>query len=454
MSGATSTAERLRARPVPAWFEDAKLGIFVHWGPYSVPAFAPLAEDFQLEGMSFARNPYAEWYRNTMRIEGSPTRAHHAERYGVDFPYERFGERFSAAIRGWDPLAWADLFRRAGARYAVLTTKHHDGFLLWPSEHRNPKAPDYVASRDVVGELAAAVRSRGLRMGLYYSGGLDWLWHDVLIDSPAALLAAIPRDPAYVAYASAHWRELVDRYLPCSMWNDIGFPGDEANVWSLFEDFYAHVPDGVTNDRFRLAPGPDGPAPVVHCDFRTPEYRAVREIRAKKWELCRGIGSSFGYNAQETDAQYLSPARLVALLVDVVSKNGNLLLDVGPTAEGEIPAPQRTRLEALGAWLDVCGDAIYGTRPWIRAEGRCADGRPVRFTRKGDTLYAIVLGTPAGRTLVLEDVPVPAGARVRRLGDAQPLDWRAVGSDLAISLPDQLPESPAHAFEITGVLPD
>jgi alpha-L-fucosidase len=439
----------MQPRALPAWFASAKLGIFIHWGPYSVPAYAPVASEFDLERLSFAKNPYAEWYRNSMRIEGSPTRAHHLARYGADFPYERFAASFDSGILGWDPLGWADLFRRAHARYAVLTTKHHDGFLLWPSAHRNPKAPDYVASRDLVGELTAAVRSRGLRMGLYYSGGLDWLWHDVVIDSPPALLAAIPRDPAYVAYASAHWRELALRYRPCSMWNDIGFPGDESNLLSLFEHYYRNVPDGVINDRFRLAPGPDGPAPTVHCDFRTPEYRTVREIRPKKWELCRGIGSSFGYNACETDADYLSPARLVCLLADVVSKNGNLLLDVGPTAAGEIPEPQRVRLEALGAWLDVNGAAIFDTEPWTRAEGRTACGTPVRFTRRGDSLYAIVLGSPPGRSVVLEGVTLASCApRALRLGDDAPIEVRAQGTDTALALREPLPGALAHVFEI------
>jgi len=262
------------------------------------------------------------------------------------------------------------------------------------------------------------------------------------------MLRAIPQDPAYVAYASAHWRELTERYRPCAMWNDIGFPGDEANVLALFEHYYAHVPDGVINDRFRLGPGPEGTAPIVHCDFRTPEYRTVREIRPKKWELCRGIGSSFGYNAEETEAHYLAPAALVALLADVVAKHGNLLLDVGPTATGEIPAPQRARLEALGAWLDRSGDAIFGTRPWTRAEGRTADGTPVRFTRRGDILYAIVVGTPPGRALVLEDVGAAPGARVRRLGDDAPVEWRMQGADLALALRAPLPDALAHAFEI------
>jgi alpha-L-fucosidase len=435
-------------RPLPAWFADAKLGIFVHWGPYSVPGWAPVVDAVDLAGSFFRTNPYAEWYRNSMRVPGSPTQAHHAATYGTDYPYERFGEAFDAASLDWDPLDWADLFRRARAGYVVLTSKHHDGFLLWPSRTRNPKAPEWAASRDLVGELAAAVRSRGLRMGLYYSGGLDWRWHDVVLEQAADLARAIPRDPGYVAYALAHWRELIERYRPCSLWNDIGFPGDDAGVLRLFDDYYAAVPEGVVNDRFKLAPGPNGLEPRVPCDFRTPEYARVTEIRAKKWELCRGIGHSFGWNRAETESHYLSPRALVHLLVDVVSKNGNLLLDVGPEASGAIPPPQRERLVALGAWLDACGDAIFGTRPWLRAEGRTADGVDVRFTRRGDALYAVLLDAPPRASFVLEGVLASPDLRVRRLGDARTPGARPVAGGLEIALAAPLSGSEAYAFEI------
>ncbi len=447
VSSSTVSDDGRGERPVPAWFADAKLGIFVHWGPYSVPGWAPLVDSVVL-GQSFLANPYAEWYANSMRVSGSPTQAHHAATYGASYRYERFGDAFNAASLDWDPLDWADLFRGAHARYVVLTTKHHDGFLLWPSRVRNPKAPGWVASRDLVGELAAAVRSRGLRMGLYYSGGLDWLWHDVVIESASDLVRAIPRDPEYVAYALAHWRELVERYRPCSMWNDIGFPGDDAEVLRLFADYYAAVPDGVINDRFKLAPGPHGLEPRVPCDFRTPEYARVPEIRAKKWELCRGIGNSFGWNRAETEAHYLSPRALVHLLVDTVSKNGNLLLDVGPLPGGEIPAPQRERLLALGAWLDVCGEAIFGTRPWLRAEGRTADGVDVRFTQSDHALYAVLLDAPAGPTFVLEGIAAPRDVRVRRLGEARAPAARPVDDGLEISFPAALSGTDAYALEI------
>jgi alpha-L-fucosidase len=474
------TKSSLRTRPRPGWYDDAKLGIFVHWGPQSVPGWAPTAGEYAKllaeRGWHywFANNPYAEWYQNTLKIPGSPTQAYHLRTYGADYPYDNFVPLFEQATQRWDPGAWADTFAQAGARYVVLTTKHHDGYLLWPSEHPNPKQPGHRSKRDLVGELSGAVRGRDMRMGLYYSGGLDWSFEGRPIQDLPDLFARIPTGHEYAAYVDAHWRELIARYQPSVLWNDIAYPAG-TNTLNLFADYYNAVPDGVVNDRFAqynlgregslryqtilwavkmLAPpllrwrGTAAAPAGAHADFRTPEYAAFARIARTKWETCRGIGYSFCYNRAETDAHMIDPVELVRMFVDIVSKNGNLLLNVGPMADGTIPEIQLSRLWALGAWLKVNGEAIFGTRPWVRAEGLTADGVAVRFTRRDKTLYAILLGTPSSAQIKLMSLSVPAGASITLLSRAGSLAWTQEGENLAVTLPGRLPDAPAYALRI------
>jgi alpha-L-fucosidase len=268
------TFESLRQHPVPAWFNDAKLGIFVHWGAYSVPGWAVRSEGSQFEQAAakgweyaFAHNPYAEWYLNTLSIDGSPTATYHAATFGEGFSYDGFSPIFNSAMRGWDPAAWAALFAAAGARYVVPGTKHHDGFLMWPSRHPNPFKQDWHAERDLIGELATAVRAHGMRYGLYYSGGLDWTFQGLPIRNLPEMFAAIPQRDDYVRYVDAHWRELIERYEPAVLWNDIGYPG-AAHSEQLFADYYNRAPDGLVNNRFDMRGTIKGTA---HCDFITPE---------------------------------------------------------------------------------------------------------------------------------------------------------------------------------------
>jgi len=472
----------LKLHPVPGWFDDAKLGIFIHWGPYSVPGWAPrtgnLREVVAQHGDAhwFTHNPYAEWYCQAMQIDGSPTQRYHAETYGAHTPYAAFGPQFNAAARKWDPLLWADLFRRSGARYVVMVAKHHDGFLMWPSATRNPYRPDWRAERDCVGELTAAVRANKLQMGLYYSGGLDFTFKDVVIRDFADMLTAIPNDPAYTAYADAHWRELIERYAPAVLWNDIGYPAS-ADLPALLAYYYNTVPHGAVNDRFTQANLPGfGNLPGlarklirwivrralthphsliarlqtggIHCDFRTPEYATYAKITAQKWEATRGMGRSFGYNRNEQPDDLISAQDLVHLLADVVSKNGNLLLNVGPMADGTIPPAQVERLEKLGAWLKINGEAIFGTRPWDRAEGKTDAGLPVRFTQKDNALYAIILGKPRSDQLEIHALSAPETASVYVLGYNAPFAWQRRGSALALTLPRTLPATPAVALKI------
>jgi alpha-L-fucosidase len=446
------TFESLRQHAVPDWFHDAKLGIFVHWGAYAVPGWAPLTEASQFEQAAqkgweytFAHNPYAEWYLNTLSFDDSPTRAYHNATYGEGFSYDNFGPMFNAAMRGWDPQSWAALFAAAGARYVVPGTKHHDGFLMWPSAHPSPFKQAWHADRDLIGELATAVRARGMRYGLYYSGGLDWTFGGFPISSLPTLFGAIPQTADYARYADAHWRELIDRYEPSVLWNDIGYP-DAGGAEQLFADYYNRMPDGIINNRFDFRGTMAGAA---HCDFITPEYSTLAEISARKWESCRGIGHSFGYNRNETAAEYMTGEAIIHLLVDIVSKNGNLLLNVGPTASGEIPWAQAMRLLELGHWLDVNGDAIYGTRPWRTASGTTGDGIDVRFTQRGGGLYAIVLGTPAAASVTIRDLALNDGAKIELLGYTAPLAWANEAGGVRIELPSTLAPSPAISFRIS-----
>jgi alpha-L-fucosidase len=491
--GTRSTLAALRERPLPAWFEDAKLGIFIHWGLFSIPAFAArldhISDAFSLHyEQGVVRTPYTEWYDNAIRVPGSPSAEFHAKTYGGR-PYAEFRGPFAAGLERWRPDEWARLFRRAGAGYVVLVTKHHDGYCLWPSDVRNPMREGWTTGRDVVGELAAAVRAEGLRFGVYYSGGIDWSWNPRPVRTLAEFVGSAPRG-GYPAYAEAQVRELVERYQPSVLWNDISWPTDLDTLVRLMRDYYRAVPEGVVNDRWmhrNLALRLMGLRPVqrlvdaflsratrraaargeesrgivpprpAHYDFRTPEYTTFDEITARKWEATRGMTASFGYNRNDREEDYETPEALLHSFVDTVSKNGNLLLNVGPRGEdAAIPEPQVRRLELLGEWLAANGGAIRGTRPWTRAAGETADGIPVRFTRGRDeqgreSLNAILLGTPANDELVLPDLAAEPETTVTRMADGRELAVRSGDTGLRISLPEPLPPAPAHAFRITPV---
>ena len=433
------TEASLATHPVPDWFRDAKLGIFIHWGLYSVPGYAPReAEEFseKKKNENKALNPYAEWYYNTLLIDGSPTQKFHRNAYGADFNYYNFAKTFKAASKEWNPDVWAELFSQTGARYVVLTTKHHDGFALWPSKVANPHLPPELShsDRDLVGELTRAVRAHGMKMGFYYSGLYDWSFKPGPIKDPASRLEARTQTPDYLAYADAQWRELISSYSPDIVWNDIGYsPG--SDLLKIAADYYNTHPEGVINNRWK---------PFNLGDFTTPEYARMDAISAKPWEECRGLGKSFGLNRIEGPDETIAPGALVDLLVDIVSKNGNLLLDVGPEPDGTIPAIQVDRLNQLGAWLKQNGEAIFSTRPWIRAEGKTREGGDVRFTTKGKTLYAILLGRPGGSTVTLIDVP--GFSKAALLGTSDSVGVTVAGTDLTLSLPPSLPG--AHAWAI------
>lgn len=438
----TPTWPSLEAHQVPAWFQDAKLGIFIHWGLYSVPAWAtPSGELGKVsKDQWFAHNPYAEWYLNTLRITDSPTYKHHVETYGKDFDYYRFAETFNQQNKKWEPDQWAALFQKTGARYVVLTTKHHDGFRLWPSQVANPKVAreKLTAQRDLVGELTSAVRSHGMKMGVYYSGGLDWTFTSEPIRTMPDLMARVPQSVEYARYADAHWRELIERYQPCVMWNDISYP-KAGQIPELFAEYYNTVPDGVINNRFG----------VKFADFTTPEYAKYDKIMQQKWEACRGLGFSFGYNQVEGPEQVIAPDKLVALFVDIVSNNGNLLLNIGPKPDGSISEIQLDRLHKLGDWLAVNGEGIFGSRPWNRAKAASGE-TDVRFTQNNGSLYVFYLKGGSGKTLLVPGVSAGPQSKAAILGSSVEVAVSSSQDGLVLTpAGGQVPPSLALTVKIT-----
>jgi len=458
----------VNSHPLPDWFDAAKFGIFIHWGLYSIPAFAPRGQDYAerlLKGdLAFGESPYAEWYQNSLRIEGSPVQQYHAKTYGADFRYEKFAPLFNEQIHNWDPGAWAGQFARAGAGYVVLVTKHHDGFLMWNSRHSNPRTPNWQASRDIAGELSRAVNAQGMKMGFYYSSLLDWSFTPAPITSLAELFAGSDTSQEYLAYIENHWLELIERYDPWILWSDIGCPPG-IDLPRLFAHYYNRKPEGVVNDRWMQLPkflfnrpgrfiltkmlagmDPSRQPKPAHCDFVTPEYATLDHIEAKKWETCRGIGNSFGYNQFESAGDYQKAEDLIRLLADVVSKNGNLLLNVGPLPDGSIPPLQAQALDGMGSWLKVNGEAIYSTHPWVRFTDPTENGAEVRYTSRDRTLYIIIMQRPADGILALP--PEAAGGDTTLLATGDKLQVDISGDVPTLKLPHGETASPVPVIKV------
>lgn len=364
------TWQSLNNRPIPQWFTNAKFGIFIHWGLYSVPSWAT---NSNADG--FGSN-YAEWYWE--RLNNTKLKIHkefvdfHEKTYGPNFKYQDFAPLFKCEL--FNPAQWADVFKNAGAKYVVLTSKHHDGFALWPSrESWNWNAVDAGPHRDLAGDLANAVKKTGLHMGFYYS---LYEWYNPLYKQDVK------------KYVDQHMlpqlKDLVMRYNPDIIWPD-GEWDQSDTVWRSREYLswlYNESPvknTVVTNDRWGGGRNNGG--------FSTTEYGSGKSSLEKPWEECRGIGESFGFNRNENLQQYVSSEKLVHMLIDIVSRGGNLLLNIGPAADGTIPVIMQQRLKDMGDWLKVNGEAIYETSAWLKTpKNKPAD---IFFTRKGNDLYVI-----------------------------------------------------------------
>ncbi len=446
---------------VPEWYRDAKFGIFIHWGVYSVPAFD------------------SEWYPRNMYKVGEIAYKHHVDTYGPQsqFGYKDFIPRFRA--EKFDEREWAELFRKAGAKYVVPVAEHHDGFPMYDCSFTEWSAAKMGPNRDIVGELARAVRAEGLHFGASSHRAEHWWFYDqgMLFDSdvkdprnaglygPAEPEKTQP-DKAYLDNWLARTAEIVDKYKPELVWFDwwIEQPAFESYK-QKFASFYYN----------RGAEWKRGVA-INYKNQGFPEHAAVLDIERGKldtlrplfWQTDTSVSiKSWGYIENDS---FRSTDSLVDDLIDIVSKNGCLLLNIGPRADGTIPEEVQKILLDMGKWLAVNGDAIYGTRPWkIPGEGptqvvggsfkdtagKSFTAQDIRFTTRENKLYAIALAWPENRKLTIKSLAAgaPNSPRkieaVRLLGAKSRLEWKQTKEGLSVEFPAEKPCDYAFALEIS-----
>ena len=464
--------ESLRSYEVPEWYKDAKFGIFIHWGAYSVPAYGN------------------EWYPRNMYSSGSDEYKHHTATYGTQdkFGYKDFLPMFKA--EHFDPSAWAELFKKAGAKYVIPVAEHHDGFAMYDSALSDWTAVKMGPHRDTTGELAKAVRAAGLHFGL----SSHRVEHNFFLGVGRSIPSDV-NDPQYAAfygpahtwlnnkwgtpldgdftYASPAWAddwlargaELVQKYHPDIIYFDwwIGQASIRQNL-TRFAAFYY-------NSSLKYG---DHVGVINYKDYAMQEHSGVLDVergqlgdtRPLYWQTDTSVGNkSWGYIRDDT---FKSPEFVVHQLIDIVSKNGNLLLNIGPRSDGTIPDEVQRVLLGVGAWLSVNGEAIYGTRPWrVYGEGPTKvtagsfhDTDPTtytpedfRFTMKGDALYVIGLAWPTSGEAVIHSLAQTTGSEriqsVALLGSDAKVQFTQRADGLHVQVPAQSTGKYAYAIRVT-----
>ncbi|HNU88334.1 MAG TPA: alpha-L-fucosidase [Ferruginibacter sp.] len=435
--------QSLDQRPTPQWFTDAKFGIFIHWGVYSVPGWS-------------SKGNYAEWYQQGLQTTDTARQKFHKEKFGNRTYYDLAND-FKAEL--FNPDEWAKLFEQSGAKYIVLTSKHHDGFTLWPSKEADRtwgfkwNALDVGPKRDLLGDLFKAVRKTTVRAGMYFS---LYEWFNPLWKADKNKYAA--------EHAWPQMKDLVNTYQPDIFWTDGDWEAP-AETWKS-QEFLAWLYNEspvkdkiVVNDRWGEG------VRFKHAGIYTPEYQPDLDFEDHYWEESRGMGYSYGYNREEDAWDYNSTQSLILQLIDKVSRGGNFLLDIGPDEHGKIPPIMQERLLQMGEWLKINGEAIYGTSRW-KEHSQWSEGNREYKDRSGDmllkitidpdpgyavkevfytynananTLYAIFPRYPDNKKLVLKNIDPPAGSTIGFLSTNEKLNWKQQGGDVVIDLPEYNP---------------
>jgi len=431
--------ESLDARPVPQWFRDGKFGIFIHWGMYSVPAYCTVGN-------------YSEWYQNGLENGDSARIRYQKERFGNRTYYD-LAKDFKAEL--FDPNEWAKIFEESGAKYIVLTSKHHDGYCLWPSKEANRdwgfpwNSVDVGPQRDLLGDLFKAVRKTSVHPGMYFS---LYEWFNPLWKTDKN------------KYISEHmWpqmKDLINNYKPDVFWTDGDWDLSDT-AWKSTEFLAWLYNDSPVKDRVVTYDRWGSGIRFHHGAVFTPEYQPNVDFEDHYWEESRGMGYSYAYNRAEDSWDYSSTQSLILHLIDKVSRGGNFLLDIGPDSHGKIPPIMEERLLQIGEWMKINGEAIYNTVRW-KTPSQWSEGRrdynskDVDFMLKltidpdpgyavkevfytynptTNSLYAIFPKYPSDRKLVLKDISLPAGTLINFLSTKENVAWKQEGQNVVIALP-------------------
>jgi alpha-L-fucosidase len=455
------TWESLQHYQTPQWYLDAKFGIFIHWGVYSVPAFGN------------------EWYPRNMYVQGSREFEHHVQTYGPQsqFGYKDFVPLFRA--EKFDPDHWAGLFRQAGAKFVVPVAEHHDGFAMYDSALTNWCASKMGPKRDLIGELAEAVRKQWLVFGLSSHRAEHWWFFDggMAFDSdvrdpryadlygPAQPRTTQPHE-AYLDDWLARTCELVDKYEPQLVWFDWWI--EEPVFAPYLQKFAAYYYNRGAQWNRGVAINYKNQAFHETAAVYDIERGQLSDLRPIFWQTDTSISkNSWGY-VQEQD--YKTAGSIIGDLVDIVSKNGALLLNIGPRPDGTIPEAEEQILLEIGQWLALNGEAIYGSRPWkVFGEGptQVVSGsfsdtqrdtftaQDIRFTTRGDVLYAILLGWPERGEAIVQSLGSQLRllnaeiGKVEMLGVREPLPFSRTSRGLRVKLPQVKPCEHAYVLKIT-----
>jgi len=425
----TADWESLDSHKMPSWYDDAKIGLSMHWGVYSVPSWAPREGEVS----------YAEWYGRRMNDPKNPTMKYHQEKYGSR-SYDDFIPEWKA--ENYDPEEWAIFARKMGAGYMFITSKHHDGFCLWPSKYTDRNAMKMGPKRDLLGEYFAAARKYGLKVGIYYS---LYEWYNPLYTGKEIPYAGLKRVNNYVDdFMIPQIKELIDLYHPDFIYFDGEWDHPES-YWKMKEVVAYYYNEALkrnqevfVNDRF----GKDERG--KHGDLYNVEYvydKGHEGLLTHKWSYWQGIAKTFGYNSETNPEECLTPKEFIDKVIMGVSRNGNFDINVGPDASGVIPAYEQYPLLELGKWLRVNGEAIYGTRFHnIHNEG------DAWFTLKGDYLYAIFLKWQ-GEKFNIKSVRPVEGSSITMLGVPGNLDWKwEPSTGLSISYPSYRPRPSSCSY--------
>ncbi|XP_069751855.1 tissue alpha-L-fucosidase-like [Narcine bancroftii] len=392
--------ESLDSRPLPRWYDESKFGIFIHWGVFSVPSFG------------------SEWFWwNWKGLHNPKYMAFMANNYPPGFEYSEFAPEFAASL--FDPEQWAELFQDSGARYVVLTSKHHEGFTNWGSSVSwNWNSIDTGPHRDLVGDLEAAVRKRKLYYGVYHSL-FEWFNPLFLYDKKNKFKT----QKFVVGKTLPELYDLVLRYKPDIIWSDGAWEAPDT-YWNstgflawLYND--SPVKDTVvTNDRWGI-----GCACKHGGFFNCADKYSPRKLQNHKWEMCTSVDkSSWGYRRNMRVNDVMDLPSIITNLLDTICYGGNFLLNIGPTKDGTIPPIFEERLRGLGQWLRVNGEAIYASTPWrVQKENST---HIIWYTSKGPSVYAMFTKWPTDNILELESPKTSPNTSVTMLGIQQPLKWK------------------------------